>query len=198
MNREKDRMLCIFDIGNVVLGDIDMLSEISERFQLPYGLLKEDYDHYLYPMMDGVLEVELYIQHLSFLFDTPLPSDLFEVTFSPVVAEGVAELIRALRSEGIRVVAGSNTFAPHEHVIREMGVFSLFDRIYLSHHMGISKPFPGFFSSIIEQEGYGPQQVVFIDDLQENIEAASAAGLRGIRFHQAHDAVSELHRQILG
>ncbi len=198
MNREKDKLLCIFDIGNVVLSDIDMLNEISRRYQLPFGQLKEDYDHYQYPMMDGVLDVELYIQHLSFLFNTPLPSDLFEVTFSPVVVTGVAELIRALRLEGIRVVAGSNTFAPHENVIREMGVFALFDRTYLSHHMGISKPFPGFFSSIIEQEGFQPEQVVFIDDLKENIEAASASGIRGIQFHQAHHAVSDLHAQILG
>lgn len=197
MNHEKDRRLCIFDIGNVVLGDIDMLETISVRYQLPYDQLKEDYTHYLYPMMDGVLDVELYIRHLSFLFNVSLPNDLFEVTFNPFVVRGVAELISTVRDTGVRVVAGSNTFAPHEKVIRKMGVFSLFDRVYLSHHMGISKPFPGFFSSVMEQEGYQPGQVVFVDDLKENIEAASALGMKGVLFHQAHDTVEELSRHIL-
>ncbi len=145
MNPAKDKPLYIFDIGNVVLGNISMLHRISEEFGLPYDDFKRDYHHYLHPMMDGVVSVPDYLSHVHSLFGIQVPPDLFEITFTPCVVEGIRELIGNLRERGRRVVAGSNTFEPHEKVIERMGVFSLFDAVYLSHRLGLSKPFPAFF-----------------------------------------------------
>ncbi len=192
MSQGKDRRLFIFDIGNVVLGNIEVLETISKEYHLPYDMLAEDYSHYLYPLMDGEIEAEAYVRHLSLLTDTMLPHDLFETTFTPVIVEGITDLIAHLRGQGDRVVAGSNTFAPHERVIQRMGVFDIFDRVYLSHHMGISKPFSGFYRSILEQEGFAPDRTVFIDDIERNTDSAASMGIRVVPFLQGRDRVETL------
>jgi FMN phosphatase YigB (HAD superfamily) len=64
--------------------------------------------------------------------------DPFEKDFTPHFNEEVVSLIKALRSEGKRVVCGSNTFAPHWDILERMGALALFDKSYASHEMGIS------------------------------------------------------------
>ena len=58
----------------------------------------------------------------------------------------------------------------------------LFDRIYLSHRVGLRKPNPEIFKLVLEQNNLLPQETLFIDDSIQHIESASSLGLQVIHM----------------
>jgi len=60
----------------------------------------------------------------------------------------------------------------------------------------IVKPHGDFYAGVIRGEGWNPGDMVFIDDLKENVEAAKKAGFAGLLFASAIDL--ERHLQGLG
>ncbi len=77
----------------------------------------------------------------------------------------------------------SNTNEMHiEHLIARFPAFAEFDGHVYSYEEGIAKPNPRIFRIAIKRFGLEPPATLFIDDRQENIEAASALGFRTIHY----------------
>ena len=51
--------------------------------------------------------------------------------------------------------------------------------------MGLVKPDPAFYTHILDREGCAPAETVFVDDAEENVEAARKLGIHGLRFEGA-------------
>ncbi len=96
----------------------------------------------------------------------------------------VARLAGALKRAGYRLVLGSNTNALHsEHFRRQFAAeLSCFDRLVLSHEVGHIKPSPEFYHACVEAAGVPAADCLFIDDLDENVEGARAAGLGAVHY----------------
>lgn len=60
------------------------------------------------------------------------------------------------------------------------GVVDLFDDIVCSAEVGLAKPEPAIYALACERLGVAPAASVFVDDAESNVQAAEAAGLRGI------------------
>jgi len=78
----------------------------------------------------------------------------------------------------------SNTNEIHINAFRKKigknkwGEFSsLFDKIYLSHEIGFRKPDKDAFQIILEENKLKPNEVFFIDDSPQHIEAAKSLGI---------------------
>ncbi len=56
-----------------------------------------------------------------------------------------------------------------------------------SHRLGIAKPEPAIYAHAAEGLGTAPENVLFLDDREENIRAAHAAGMQAIMY-TSHDA----------
>jgi FMN phosphatase YigB (HAD superfamily) len=133
--------------------------------------------------------------------------------------------LKALKASGRYIVAAlSNTviFPPeHEyskgHFLEDDPVRSLFDVFVSSAHVGLRKPDPRIYQLALEKvdafaranadsprgraaggwsEGVRADEVVFLDDIGENLKAARAAGFRTIRvpLGRAYEAVEELEK----
>jgi HAD superfamily hydrolase (TIGR01509 family) len=61
-------------------------------------------------------------------------------------------------------------------------VFSLFDTIVISAHVHLIKPYPEIYTLTLAQLGSAPNEAIFIDDQQENIDGAVAVGIPAIRY----------------
>jgi putative hydrolase of the HAD superfamily len=59
-----------------------------------------------------------------------------------------------------------------------IGVF--FDKVYLSHRVGMRKPMVELFERVISECGFKAEDTLFIDDSPQHIEAAKKAGIRTI------------------
>jgi FMN phosphatase YigB (HAD superfamily) len=56
------------------------------------------------------------------------------------------------------------------------------------------KPSPEYYRRAVEMFGIDPVASVFIDDIQENVDAAARSGMIGILFHSREQLLTELHK----
>jgi putative hydrolase of the HAD superfamily len=191
--------LFIFDMGNVVVKNIHMLGKISRRLGLDKEEFKADYHNYDFAMMDGTLPIQAYWDHVQTKFGVKVEGNPFAKDFTPHFNDEVVDLIKALRSEGKRVVCASNTFAPHWDILERMGALALFDKCYASHEMGISKPSRQFFEHILSKEKAEAGKAYFVDDYEENIVQASTMGMKCLLYADGiRQSASEKLNEVFG
>ena len=116
-------------------------------------------------------------------------SDFFD---GPIV--GMEEVLDRVR-EKYRVAFISNSNEVHADVIpkRFSALFRPDDRFILSHRFKVAKPDPELFHRALEIVASRPSEVVFVDDLLENVLAARALGMLSYQFRDAPALLHELH-----
>jgi putative hydrolase of the HAD superfamily len=108
------------------------------------------------------------------------------------VAEGLFERLR----ERYRLVALSNTNEMHFGFLWEScPVIRRFHDYVLSHLVGFMKPQPDIYRLALEKAEAPPEQTLFVDDLQANLEGAAQFGIRGMLFTEAARLEADLVRQ---
>lgn len=180
-------MLYAFDMGNVVIKDIDVLDKTISLLGVSASEFLLDYAHHSHILMEGLLSDNDYYRHVEHAFGIKVPgrplSDFFNPRFNPPAVKAIG----ALRSAGHRIVCASNTFEPHWSIIKKRGLDAVFDKCYLSHEMGLTKPSAAFFRHIMKSEDVQPEEMMFIDDMKENIDAAKQLGIRTLWYHAGCD-----------
>lgn len=71
-------------------------------------------------------------------------------------------------------------------------VFTLATRCYWSFETGLLKGDSGFFARLLKESNLAPDEVVFVDDMQCNVDAAKEAGINAIQFLNAEQLEQEL------
>jgi putative hydrolase of the HAD superfamily len=69
-----------------------------------------------------------------------------------------------------------------ENMRREFAWLSRFDALVWSYELGLAKPDPAIYLYILEKLGSRPEETLFLDDRQENIDAAQALGMAALLF----------------
>jgi 2-haloacid dehalogenase len=104
-----------------------------------------------------------------------------------------AQLLRALRQRGIPVFALSNFgIGTFEIAEKEYPVLTEFDRRYVSGYMGCVKPHAQIYQMLEEDCGVTPQNMLFTDDRQENLDTAAARGWQTHLFTSAEGWAARL------
>jgi putative hydrolase of the HAD superfamily len=86
----------------------------------------------------------------------------------------MVELVAHVRASGVRTALVTNSFGIEYH--REDWP-RLFDATVISAEVGLRKPDPGIYAIALERLGVQAADVVFVDDMQPNIEAAAELGM---------------------
>jgi len=86
--------------------------------------------------------------------------------------------------------AGKDTY--HELTQKYPEVFGLFDGAIISSHVGELKPYPPIYHTLLNTYHLSPETCVFIDDQQDNVDAARALGFNGIVYKNQHTTEKEL------
>ncbi len=79
-----------------------------------------------------------------------------------------------------------------ESVRREFDWIDRFDVLVWSYQLGTSKPDPAIYRHTLAQLGTLPEETLFIDDKQENVEAAQALGIQAIEYSSVEQLRQEL------
>jgi glucose-1-phosphatase len=105
-------------------------------------------------------------------------SDFFDGT-SP----GAEELLERVRAR-YRVAFLSNSNEVHAELIprKFSSLFEKDDRFIFSHRFKVAKPDPEIFRRALDTIGATPHQVVFVDDLSENVTVARSLGMQAFQF----------------
>ena len=100
-----------------------------------------------------------------------------------------------LHVAGVPLYALSNWSAEKYPIAEERFPFlSWFDGIVISGRVGMRQPDPRIFAHVAETFGLVPEETLFIDDSERNVEAARRAGYRAVRFESAGQLRGELER----
>jgi putative hydrolase of the HAD superfamily len=92
---------------------------------------------------------------------------------------GAASLVQAVRA---RHTVGCLSNINEVHWTRFPEIPSWFDVVFASHLTGFVKPDPEAYRHALNTLGVNPDHVTFLDDLQPNVEAAQALGMRALRI----------------
>lgn len=96
----------------------------------------------------------------------------------------ILRCIRALRSAGELVCLATNQHDyRYRYMANELGYGQMFDYLFASCKMGVAKPSKLYFVKICQQLDLSASNLLFIDDIAENVESARSCGLFAERFH---------------
>jgi len=156
--------------------------------ELTFGPLDRDSDHPWHriergeiSMLDARLEILELIKAAGIDID---PFVLLAKTLLP--NEGghpaVLEAVRHLHRVGVKVgLVTNNAIEIRERWRSLLPLAELFDDVVDSSEVGIRKPDPAIYRLALERLGGIPAEAaVFLDDLQQNLDAAESVGMRGI------------------
>ena len=193
-----------FDLGNVLLsfdpllacrglGRLMQATTIAGRQALYDSGLEEAYEH-------GRLTSQEFAARLREFFDPPQPgpadseilrsiSDMFQ----PIVAmEGV---LQSVRDSGRRVGLLSNTCHAHWDWIQNAKYPVMdfpFDQTVLSFQVGSMKPASEIYRVAQQLAGVPGNRILFLDDRQENVEAAKSFGWNAVQCVGGDQAIAVL------
>ncbi len=97
--------------------------------------------------------------------------------------QGTVEILAELRDSNVPVYALSNWSAETFPFAQKRFEFlQWFQGIFLSGDVRLVKPDTRIFQRFCERFGLNPEEIIYIDDLQHNVEASSKIGMRAIHF----------------
>lgn len=103
------------------------------------------------------------------------------------------ELLYRLKAQGHPLYCLSNMHvASIEHLEREQKFFEVFRGKVISCRLNLCKPEPAIYEHALRLNGLKPNETVFIDDAQVNVDAAAKLGIRTIQFREAAQCEREL------
>lgn len=71
--------------------------------------------------------------------------------------------------------------------------WGIFDKVFLSAHMGCRKSDRAFYSKIMESAECAAESIIFLDSRPENVIAAQCQGMHGVIFNRTDAALQKVH-----
>ncbi len=186
----------LFDLGNV------LVQIHPEGFGKTLGI-PEDQRQVYRPLVisttrryeRGELTTDEFFENLRKIFDGRFGRPALEEAMRNVIGRPIPKMPELLRKtvSVAEVALVSNTNEVHfEHCRRNFPFLSLIPRYFLSWEMKALKPDPDYYAQVLQGLNVPADRAVFIDDLSENIDGASKAGMIGIMFTGADDLNEKL------
>ncbi|WP_030790524.1 HAD family hydrolase [Streptomyces sp. NRRL S-920] len=104
--------------------------------------------------------------------------------------DAVVGLLRQVRAAGLPVLLVTNAtpwLADDLALLGLTGPGGLFDDVISSADLGITKPDRRIYETAAERAGTAPGRCLFVDDRQENVDAAEALGMTGLLYREPAD-----------
>jgi putative hydrolase of the HAD superfamily len=119
--------------------------------------------------------------------------EIYNDIFTPVPA--VIDVLARIKAAGYKTLLLSNTDPERfGFVRRRFPEILFFDGYVLSYELKLLKPDPAIYLAAARLAGSAPSECVFIDDMEENVKGAAAAGLAGIVYRPETDLAAELRK----
>ena len=109
----------------------------------------------------------------------------FPVSVPGTMDETVA-VVDDLRDSGVRLLALTNWSGELFPLVRDRLTFlDDFEGVVVSGDEGLAKPDPALFQVLVERHDVVPEETVYVDDAQRNVDAAAALGFKAHLFTDA-------------
>ena len=108
----------------------------------------------------------------------------------------VVEVVKKVRSNGYKTLICSNNFSSRINGLQERFKFlDNFDAWALSYEIGSTKPSVKIFQELINKSGVKPEEIIFADDNNDNLEGAKQVDIQTF-FYEGFDEFLESLKQL--
>jgi putative hydrolase of the HAD superfamily len=194
-----DIKVLLFDIGGVLLTngwDRDARRLACERFDLDWEDFQDRHEFVAADFETGKLTMTEYLRRTVFYRDRPFTEEEF-VDFMKAQSEAMPEslaLLAELAASDEYVLATLNNESRelNDHRIERFGLREYFSLFISSCYVGMKKPEEDIYRVAVDITQHRPEQCVFIDDRELNLECADRAGIKPVHFKNAHQLRASL------
>ncbi len=193
-----------WDFGGVLLTngwDEHARKRVVEHFGLNFDEFEQRHPKANDLWERGKIDIHEYLQETVFYVPRAFSEDEFFSKMrdvSQVLYPATIEFLRKLRAQGTQenstYMLSNESRELMEYRIPTFGLEGLFDAYLVSAYIGLRKPEAAFFQCALDLSQRRPEECVFIDDREENLEDARKLGIHGIRMTSPEQVIAELRR----
>ena len=110
--------------------------------------------------------------------------------------DGSEQLLQDLNARGISTACLSNTNHQHWEMMRDISAFAAIQHRHASHLFELEKPNLAIFRAFESATQARPMDILYFDDLPENIAAATQAGWRAELIDPNFETVPQIRRAL--
>ncbi|MFX0199267.1 MAG: HAD family hydrolase [Candidatus Hodarchaeota archaeon] len=173
--------LYIFDMGGVVARNTDVFPKVLGYLDITREEFLTFAEENVEKLFQGKISADEFWARFSQRYGRKVEEELFGRFFHSSPDQEVMDLIKQLKGSS-RVVCGTNTIDPHYDYHLSRGHYDVFDAVFASNKIGLSKPNPEFYRYILENEGVRPENAFFVDDTEANVLTARKMGISASLF----------------
>ncbi len=173
--------LYIFDMGGVVARSTDVFPDVLSYLDITPEEFVTLAGKNLEKLMNGKVSIDEFWARFSRKYGREVEEELLGKFFHSSIDQEVMDLIRELKGSS-RVVCGTNTVDPHYDYHVSRGHYDIFDAVFASNKIGLSKPNPEFYRYILRSERVSPENAFFVDDTEVNVLSAERMGINATLF----------------
>ncbi len=183
-----------FDYGNVISRNqsSDLRVEMRKLSGLDEAAFESQYTRHRRPYDAGLISAEEYWRRILGDPDECIRRNRIEALINldikswEEVDEEMIDLARSLKNRGLIVGILSNMpVVMDRYLERNKEWYRLFRPKVISGHIRTAKPDPEIYAYAEKAAGHRPEEILFIDDMEENIRAAAEAGIQVHHFEGA-------------
>jgi putative hydrolase of the HAD superfamily len=105
---------------------------------------------------------------------------------------GIADAIDRMHAAGVETACLSNTSASHWELLKASQALQRIRHRHASHLLGLVKPDAAIYRAFEQATGFAPADILFFDDLEENIAGAHACGWNAVRIDHEGDTAAQV------
>lgn len=189
----------IWDMGGVLLQEVDRAPR--RRLAAQYGVDLQDLYEVVFQSksaqlagIGAITEEQHWQQVAKSLGVQPQDMESFYAQFwsGDRVDPQLYTFIRALQGR-YQTALLSNAWSGTRKALAEYyECLDVFDQVIISAEVKLAKPDPAIYQEMLTLLQVAPEQSIFVDDLQENVDAANRLGMHGIRFIETTQAIKDV------
>jgi putative hydrolase of the HAD superfamily len=190
----------LFDVGGVLLTngwDHCERAAVLKHFDLEIAEFEKRHPEPNNAWERDLITAETYLDETVFYEPRSFSHEEFLAAIfaqSVELPNGGLGILKELAASGNYMLGCLNNEArePNQYRFRTFGLGQYFEVAFSSCYVGLRKPKNAIYRRALDILGTPPERILFIDDRQENVAAAAAAGIKTIRFDGADTLRQEL------
>lgn len=109
------------------------------------------------------------------------------------INEKVVDIVKEVRDKGYKTLICTNNFPARINELQKRFKFlDNFDAKAISYEVGATKPDKKIFQELVKQSGVKPEEIVFADDNNDNLEGAKELGIQSFFYENFDQFINKL------
>lgn len=179
--------------------DKELYLDNDRRFDVPEGQTRKIINEFQTVSNLGVVNTFAEFWPAKTVESGPMGLDDIEIFWQKVLAtqkpnEAFIDFIEKNLAGKYQLAVLSNFTPDLNEYIKRYAIEYLFDQVFISAILKIAKPDPAIYAHALQVMDVSPEQSLFIDDKQKNVETALNLGMNGIVFTKTEEVIKQIKK----